>query len=757
MPSRRTRAHLVACGLALGVAAFTPDAGAQPNPGAAPVEVVPPRPLAPLTAGYPEGAGGDAKVTLVLTINADGSVRSAVPAAGAPEPFASAAVAASAGWRFSPATRAGKPIAAKIRAEIAFSAPKIAPPPEPAQQAAPPAGQAPREPAPPPQAAPIDVSVEGELPAPGVTTFSRAEVRLLPGAFGDPFRAVETLPGVTPLASGVPFFYVRGAPPGNVGYFLDGVRVPLLYHLGLGPSVIHPAIVDRVDLYPGGYPARFGRFAGGIVSGETRDPLPEWHGEANLRLVDAGAMVEGPLGDRGSFFASGRVSYTALLLSAISSDVRLNYWDYSGRATVHLTPREDLTVFAFGAYDYLGQKRYDGVTRTLFDTTFHRLDLRYDHRLGGAEDHLRAAVTMGIDHTGFSASDELLLVYPEARPHVVDRILAARVEVTKRVSPSVLVRAGADGQVDAYETRDLQLAFPRAGGFTGFFGDHTDLALGARADAVINLSPRFEITPGLRFDFFATGSNSAFALDPRLSARLAVTRRVRFIQAHGMASQTPSFIVAGPGFQPPLRGGLQRALQSSAGVEVDLPWDVSASATVFRNAFFNMSDALGTNPVPSSGGSFPDHFGLRALGSSVGLEIVVRRKLTRRLGGFLAYTLSRSERIVGWNKLPSSFDRTHVLNLALSQDFGRGYRTGARLVFYTGYPSVTGRLPPFFRFDWRAEKKWKVGRGWLSLVLEMSNAMLARETLQQTCDGEGCEPVKLGPITVPSIGLEGGF
>src|SRR5262249_7177319 len=116
----------------------------------------------------------------------------------------------------------------------------------------------------------LEVTVRGDQPAPGVTSMSRAEVRLLPGAFGDPFRAVEMLPGVPPLISGLPYFYVRGAPPGNVGYFLDGIRVPMLYHLGAGPSVIHPAMIDRVDLYPGGYPARFGRFAGGIVTGETK-------------------------------------------------------------------------------------------------------------------------------------------------------------------------------------------------------------------------------------------------------------------------------------------------------------------------------------------------------------------------------------------------------------------------------------------------------------------------------------------------------
>ena len=28
---------------------------------------------------------------------------------------------------------------------------------------------------------------------------------------------------MTPIASGLPYFFVRGAPPGNLGYFLDGV------------------------------------------------------------------------------------------------------------------------------------------------------------------------------------------------------------------------------------------------------------------------------------------------------------------------------------------------------------------------------------------------------------------------------------------------------------------------------------------------------------------------------------------------------
>jgi hypothetical protein len=58
--------------------------------------------------------------------------------------------------------------------------------------------------------------------------FTRAEVRQLPGALADPLRAIEALPGVTPTLSGVPYFFVRGAPPGDVGYFFDGIRLEVV-------------------------------------------------------------------------------------------------------------------------------------------------------------------------------------------------------------------------------------------------------------------------------------------------------------------------------------------------------------------------------------------------------------------------------------------------------------------------------------------------------------------------------------------------
>jgi len=128
---------------------------------------------------------------------------------------------------------------------------------------------------------------------------------------------------------------VRGAPPGNTGFFIDGVRVPALFHLGVGAAVIHPALVDRVDLYPGGYPARFGRFTGGILSGETL-PLPSVpHAEASVRLIDAGALVTTPFAEgRGDVLASGRYGYPGPLVSLFAPDTGLAYWDYQTHTRV---------------------------------------------------------------------------------------------------------------------------------------------------------------------------------------------------------------------------------------------------------------------------------------------------------------------------------------------------------------------------------------------------------------------------------------
>lgn len=723
------------------------------------------------------------------------------------EPFSSVAESSVKNWKFEPATRNGKAIVATIAVEIAFHEPSPPPEPEPEIPPATRAASGPSAPEPlPPK--PMVVLVLGDRPEPSRSaSFTRAEVRQIPGTFGDPFRAIEAMPGVTPIVSGLPFFFVRGAPPGNVGYFLDGVSLPLLFHVGAGPSVVHPGLIDRVDLYPGGYPARYGRFAGGIVSGETVEPRGTPHGEYNVRLFDAGALLELPFAHgRGSALVAGRYSYAALLLSLLSPDVVLSYWDYQARVGFDVTKRDRVTAFVFGSYDFLGEKT-NGSTLTLFGTEFHRADLRHDHEFASGA-RLRNALSAGLDRSETQ----------EGR-FVRARTAGARTELEVPLARNARLRAGTSFSLSYYDVElgpaDLSAT---ANDIASLFPARTDVAVGARADVVWRVLPGLEATPGVRVDLYGSEGSSALGIDPRLAVRADISARLRLKAALGVAHQPPAFVVPLPGFQPGgLRGGLQRALQESFGIEADLGASTTASATVFQNAFFDMSDPLGaseprvggcppgmfpegtlagdrltqaTTPPPcrnrfDPGTLGPDNSGgagqastgggngarvlrafeVRTLGHAYGLELYLKKSLTSRLGGFVSYTLSRSTRSYENRSYVANFDRTHVLNTALAYELGRGFRAGSRVMFYTGLPAVAtpdnpggGRLPSFFRLDLRLEKRWQLGKdAWISAVAEWLNATLSKEAISTRCTLAGCEARMVGPITIPSLGVEGGF
>ena len=102
-------------------------------------------------------------------------------------------------------------------------------------------------------------------------SLDQEEITRTPGTLGDPFRAIESLPGVAPIAWPPPIYAVRGSNPGNTGFFIDGLRVPALFHFALGPAVIHPYFLERLDFYPGGYPGPLRPLtSAGIVSADTR-------------------------------------------------------------------------------------------------------------------------------------------------------------------------------------------------------------------------------------------------------------------------------------------------------------------------------------------------------------------------------------------------------------------------------------------------------------------------------------------------------
>ncbi|MGZ3476491.1 MAG: TonB family protein, partial [Polyangiales bacterium] len=692
---------------------------------------------------YPEGAKGEATVVLQLTIAKDGSVEDVQVISGE-EPFATAARDAAKSWTFEPATRDGAPIRAVIRAKVGFTPPEPPPPPDEGKPA----------PGPPPlDDKPIEIEVVGERQEIATTELGGGDVKLMPGTFGDPFRVIESLPGVTPILSGLPFFYIRGAPPGNTGYFVDGVRVPMLYHLGAGPSVLAPGLIDRVDFHPSAFPARYGRFTGGIVAGETEPAPTKLRGEWNVRVFDASLLVESPVGERGDVLVAGRYGWPGLILSLVSSEASLQYWDYQLRAGYKLTDKDRVSVFFFGAFDKLTDTKHNKV---LFDVQFHRADLRWDHAI--PQGNIRVATTLMFDQSGLGDDNR----NQDDRFAVRMLGVGVRAEMIKRLDPMVTFRAGADVWVEKYRL------VARQNGSDGndesqFFPSRADITTGLRADFVLKPSEIVEIVPGARFDVYVQKDVAVPAAEPRLATRIRLAKKIWSLTTLGVTHQPPSFVVPVPGLRlATLAGGLQTAFQYAQGIEFELPKKVTATTTVFHTSFHNLSDALAVCTGSDSGCDVDT----RVEGSANGFELLLKRPLTETFGFILAYTLSRSERSYQGRTVPSDFDRTHVLTGAASYNLGGGFRAGLRAAYQSGRPvrfsindvTFQQRLPDFYRFDLRLEKRWTH----VAVVIEWFNFLMKKEATDfdvSTCrpDGSGCKPNEIGPVTIPSIGLEGWF
>ena len=624
----------------------------------------------------------------------------------------------------------------------------------------------------------------------GKTTLRDDEITTLPGSGGDPFGVVKSLPGAAQVSGFLPYVVVRGAAPGNTGYYLDGVRVPTLFHLALGPSVIHPFFIDEIDFYPGGVPVRLGRYASGVVEGKTKQGARDRvRGELDLRLTDVGGLVAIPFDRpkdraclakadanpadcrqdaRGSLSLGGRYSYAGPILAPF--EIKLRYWDYQARLDHRLGPRARYTAFVFGSYDELGPTRteeLDAGGDVVSDEDpdpwlrleFHRIDQRIRQRLrrGGRIDYRLA---LGLDRAGVSAA------------RINQWRVAPRVDAQVSLGDHTHLHAGLDQEFQLYRlpqgydpdltssVEDQALFLSER--FVSVTGVYVDLAYRRGG---------FELRPGLRADLWVSTGPSPYlptaravavaaALDPRVLARERVGVHLHLRQSLGVYHQPPDPPIPIPGVENiGLEDGLQRNVQATLGWE----WALGDLATLTQDLFvgrlsnmqdYELSEGLDSSSDPSTADEIEDYL-IRVSGWSFGVESMLRLVTGPKIYGWLAYTLAWSLRdypLGGW--APATWDQRHVLNAVLGWNISPKWRLGGRLHFNSGRPYTArrsddqgeledlvvalsehrndARLPVFVQLDVRFERIFTLKRSRLHLYLDLANANFAREILR--CD-----------------------
>ncbi|HET7812185.1 MAG TPA: TonB-dependent receptor, partial [Steroidobacteraceae bacterium] len=136
-------------------------------------------------------------------------------------------------------------------------------------------------------------SIEGH-PVSEPRELRTSDIEQVPGSHDDALRALHALPGFASNASGRP--YIRGSLANDILFRYDGITLLDPFHLKNFQSLISaidPAAVDRMEVFSGGFPVRYGTRSGGVIDIAAPGLASGYENRAGVSLISGGLSTMG--------------------------------------------------------------------------------------------------------------------------------------------------------------------------------------------------------------------------------------------------------------------------------------------------------------------------------------------------------------------------------------------------------------------------------------------------------------------------------
>ena len=217
----------------------------------------------------------------------------------------------------------------------------------------------------------------------GLMRLDGNKLRSTVAAFGTPdlIKSLQMLPGVAAgneLMSGL---YVHGGDGNDNLFLLDGVPLYNIAHFGGFFSSFNTDVVENLDFYKSGFPARYGGRLSSVVDVETSEgDMHEYHGNFSLGLIDGRIQVEGPIWkDHTSFNFGLRRSWLDIItvpaLLYVNHENKNNpkssggyaMWDLNARVTHKLGKDSKLNANFYWGDDNLHAGIKESMTESFMD------------------------------------------------------------------------------------------------------------------------------------------------------------------------------------------------------------------------------------------------------------------------------------------------------------------------------------------------------------------------------------------------------
>jgi hypothetical protein len=572
----------------------------------------------------------------------------------------------------------------------------------------------------------------------------------IPGGGSDPLRAMQALPGVTVNNDTSADPAIRGSRPEDNSYYVDFLPAGYLFHAGGAVSVFNAQLVESFEYYPAAYGAEYAGGTGAVIDTRLRDPRTDaFTATLDVSMLQAGALIEGPVSDGQSFYLAGRMSYMDLLLEGMVEDnedgidfVQFpKYTDYQGKYLWKLDGGSRIRVQANGASDEMKltlDSDADAAVNEPVLVGTHSNDIAY-HSQGlvweaspGSKGSALATGHMSNDISAHAAS--------AGNWDVNIDTWYAKGRWAQALGTDHLVALG--GQVSRMKI-DYDVNF-RDAGCTEFEADcsYTDSdLLSSNTELEVNSeqlyleenwypNEQFALTAGL------SGNHEDYLdeqyLEPRLHMEYALQPDWTYSLGYGRYHQIPAFIQVEEVFGNPQLSHFD-ATHYVAGIK-----HIGMDGWEWKSELYYkvLDNLVSSDPVTRYNNS--------GEGTSTGLEFFVQKTRTDRWSGWLSLAFSKAERTntATGESFPFEYDQPIVVTLVGDYYFNDRWSLGAKWWYHSGapytpiigatadpeidgrYQAVYGdinseRMPAYHRLDVRLSRRFSEKT---SAYVEMINA-----------------------------------
>ncbi len=630
-----------------------------------------------------------------------------------------------------------------------------------------------------------ELVVFGERSPPEITerVLDVQVIQVLPGTNGDAVRAVQNLPGIGRPPLNIGQLLVRGTAPEDSAYYIDGARVPQVFHFAGLSTVLNSDSLAEVAFLPGNYGVRYGRTLGGVVDLRTNRQLPaESRRYVSFDLFQGTAFLEQRLSPRTALTVSGRRSWVDAVLNpvlkgATGGGVQApRYYDLQARL-LHKSATagtfDALVLLSDDSFRFIGppdEGEEQGDTQIGLETTFQKLRLAHVYTTG--QWTAETSLIGGPEAQSFA-------IAPSGEAFEKRMQMALRHEWANDSYGPVSWRLGVDAQVTRFSfLYDVPAISSREEGVVW------TVAPAAYVEPTIEFG-RFKAIPGVRMDgWWADSGYKRTPIDPRFALVYNDGGATKLKASAGRYSQFPlerQVIEDGgagnPSLDPPWN------LQTSLGLEQKIGPDVTLELTRFDSMLEDLivgrEDAFQfyTGPPPT-GPLDTDPYANDGVGRVYGFEGLLKLQDEKNTA-WIAATWSRSTRIKrpGLDRELFRYDQPLAITAIGSRQLPKNWRLGFRARYGSGNPytkvdnrildldsrsfvpvygPIDGdRLPAFFSLDVRIDKRWEFRQWALSAYLDIQNATNRAnpELMAWSYDFEREEPITSIP-TVPAFGIK---